>query len=395
MAVVLGARATLSVSRALLSVRAGRWRKRVGGSCPGRRPNRPRDFDLGAHAILRDYFGVDGVPPVYGEDAFEERFRLPRPVFNRLFRAICIEPMWRRTVNATGRPQAHAIQKLSAALRVLGYEEPFDHADEYCRLSRSTIDMYTRRLTHFIIDKWEPTYLRRPNAEELEHILTRNAARGMPGCMGSIDCTHWTWAKFPKALAGQYKDRNGKLSVVSETVCDEDLYIWNLFVGCPGAYNDKKVLAASPLMLDVNDGTWPPRIYNYTLNGPRSSIAFLRGRPRLPPIRYLCSALLQARHASTTGVQQGLSRIYLRGLYPGIISLIIRNMGFDDIFGSEYAFLSERIIILQTAQAATYIVFCGDLLYSSVSDRHGVSHVWRRFSARSRLRRRRNASGEW
>ena len=267
MAVVLGARANLSVRRALLSVREGRVRKRVGGSRPGRRPNRPRDFDLGAYAILRDYFGVDGEPPVYGEDAFEERFRLPRPVFNRLFRAICNEPQWRRTVNATGFPQAHAIQKVSAALRVLGYGEPFDRADEYCRLSRSTIDLYTRRLTHFIIDKWEPTYLRRPNAEELEHILTRNAARGMPGCMGSIDCTHWTWAKCPKALAGQYKDRNGMISVVIETVCDEDLYIWHLFVGCPGAYNDKNVLAASPLMLDVNDGVWPPRTYNYTLNG--------------------------------------------------------------------------------------------------------------------------------
>ena len=92
---------------------------------------------------------------------------------------------------------------------------------------------------------------------------------------------------------------------------------------------------------------------------------------------------------------QGLSRIYLRGIYPGIISKIIRNMGLDDIFGSEYAFLSERIIIHQTAQAADYIVFSGVLLYSSISDRHGVSHVWRRFSARSRLRRRRNASGEW
>jgi len=94
-------------------------------------------------------------------------------------------------------------------------------------------------------------------------------------------------------------------------------------------------------------------------------------------------------------VVQGLSRIYLRGIYPGIISLIIRIMGLDDIFGFEYAFLSERIIILQTAQAANYIVFSGDLLYSSISDWHGVSHVWRRFSAGSRLRRRRNASEEW
>jgi len=103
-----------------------------------------------------------------------------------------------------------------------------------------------------------------------------------------------------------------------------------------------------------------------------------------------------ARVASdgTTGYQ-GLSRIHLRGIYPGIISLIIRNMGLDDIFGFEYAFLSERIIILQTAQAANYIVFSGDLLYSSISDWHGVSHVWRRYSARSQLRRRRNASEEW
>jgi len=52
---------------------------------------------------------VDGEPPVYGEDAFEDRFRLPRPVLNRLFRAICNEPMWRRMVNDTGNPQAHAI----------------------------------------------------------------------------------------------------------------------------------------------------------------------------------------------------------------------------------------------------------------------------------------------
>jgi len=92
--------------------------------------------------------------------------------------------------------------------------------------------------------------------------------------MGSIDCTHWTRAKCPKALAGQYKDRNGKISIVIVTVCDEDLYIWHLFVGCPGAYNDTNVLAASPLMLDVNDGTWPPGIYMYTQNGRSRRLLF-------------------------------------------------------------------------------------------------------------------------
>ena len=254
LAAVLGARLRFGVRRALLFNLEGRVRKRVGGSRRGRRPNRRRDFDMGAYSILRDYFGVDGEPPVYGEDAFEERFRMPRTVFNRLFRAIYNQPYWRRTVNATGHPQSHAIQKVAAALRVLAYGEPFDRSDEYCCLSRSTIGEAAQRLTEFIINKWEPMYLRPPADKELEHILVRIAARCMPGCIGSINFTYWQWAKCPKALGGQYLDRTGKRSVVIETVCDEDLYIWNLFVGFPGAYNAKNVLACSPLMLDVNAG---------------------------------------------------------------------------------------------------------------------------------------------
>jgi len=257
LAVVLGATATLTVRRDL---QHGRVSKRpVGGSRPGRRPNRNRDFDLGAHSIMRDYFGVGGEPPVYSEQDFEKRHRMPRAVFMRLYAAVHDEPWWRRSVNATGRLQSHPIQKLVAALRVLGYGESYDRADEYCRLSRSTIAEATRRLTRLVVDKWEQTYLRRPTEEELKHILSRNAARGMPGCIGSIDCTHWQWLKCPKALAGQYHDRKGKRSVVIESVCDEDTYIWHYFIGAPGSYNDKNVLASSPLMLDVNAGLWPPR----------------------------------------------------------------------------------------------------------------------------------------
>jgi len=281
LAAVLGARFCFGARRARLAIRAGHVRKLMGGSRRGRRPSRQRDSDLGAFAILRDYFGVNGRPPVYGEDEFEDRFRMPRPVFNRLFRAIYDQPFWRRTVSATGRPEAHAIQKVAAPLRVLGYGESFDRADEYCCLSRSSMDDATRRLTEFVIDKWESTYLRRQTDVELEHILTRKAARGMPGCMGSIDCTHWQWHKCPNALCGQYLDSKGKRSVVIETVCDEDLYIWHLFVDCHGAYHDMSVLASSPLMLDENAGAWPPRTYKYTLN-----VHFCRLRVYAPDAGY-------------------------------------------------------------------------------------------------------------
>jgi len=69
-AVVLGYQAGLRIRRALLTVR-GRVEKRpFGGSRPGRRPTRDRNFDLGAHSIMRDYFGVGEEPPVYSERDF-------------------------------------------------------------------------------------------------------------------------------------------------------------------------------------------------------------------------------------------------------------------------------------------------------------------------------------
>jgi len=155
MAVVLGARATLTVWRALQHERVSK--RPVGGSLPGRRPNRKRDFDLGAHSIMRDYFGVGREPPVYSEQDFEKRHRMPRAIFMRLYAAVNDEPWWRRSVNATGPLQSHPIQKLVAALRVLGYEESYDRADENCRLLRSTIAEATRRLTRLVVDKWEQT----------------------------------------------------------------------------------------------------------------------------------------------------------------------------------------------------------------------------------------------
>jgi len=155
LAAVLETRARFVVRRALLVNLQGRVRRRVEGSRRGRRPNRRCDFDLGADSILRDYFGVNGEPPVYVQDAFNELFRMPRPVFNFLLRAIHDQLHWRRAVNTTGPSQSHAIQKVAAAFPVLAYGEPFDFSDEYCRLSRSTIGEATQRLTEVFNHKWE------------------------------------------------------------------------------------------------------------------------------------------------------------------------------------------------------------------------------------------------
>ena len=181
----------------ILSVQARRRSSRISkkrnyrGSVRGRAPNRHRDFALGLQCILRDYFGLDGAPPVYGEKDFERRFRVPRAVFMRIYQAVKDRPYWRQRVNATGKPQSHPLQKLVGAFRVIAYGASYDRCDEYVRLSRSTIAVATKKLMQFIVEEFGPSYLRAPTPAEVQRILTRNAQRGMPGCLGSMDCSHW------------------------------------------------------------------------------------------------------------------------------------------------------------------------------------------------------------
>lgn len=263
--------------------------KSLRGSVPGRAPNRPRDFAAGLHNILRDYWGVDGEPPVYQEVDFERRFRVPRAVFMKVYNAVKEEPFFKQRINATGRPQAHPLQKVVAAFRVIAYGESYDRADEYVRLSRSTVQVATKKLMAFIVERYSSVYLRDPTAADLERILARNAERGMPGCMGSIDCAHWQWRNCPTALAGTYQGKGKKRSIVMETVCDEDLWIWHFFVGCPGSYNDINVLHSSPLFTDISRGVWPPRNNEFIINGRKRTMLYYLADGIYPPYAFfLC-----------------------------------------------------------------------------------------------------------
>jgi len=137
-------------------------RRRFVGSVAGRRASRPRDLDQGMRGIMRDFFGVDGQPPVYGEETFERRFRVPQSLFMSVYEAICDRPCGRQSINATRRPRAHVLQKLVAAFCVAAYGGSLDRADEYVRLSNFTTDVATKKLVEFFAEKGEPVYRRPP-----------------------------------------------------------------------------------------------------------------------------------------------------------------------------------------------------------------------------------------
>lgn len=93
---------------------------------PAWRPDHGRDFAAGLHLILRDYFGVDGKPPVYSDAHFERRFHVPRILFLRIYNDVKEEPYFQQRVTPTGMLQADPLQKLVAAFRVLCYGDGWD-----------------------------------------------------------------------------------------------------------------------------------------------------------------------------------------------------------------------------------------------------------------------------
>eukprot|EP00168_Porphyra_purpurea_P011004 TRINITY_DN2759_c0_g1_i8.p1 TRINITY_DN2759_c0_g1~~TRINITY_DN2759_c0_g1_i8.p1 ORF type:complete len:248 (-),score=41.62 TRINITY_DN2759_c0_g1_i8:796-1539(-) len=192
---------------------------------------------------------------------------MPRGVFMRIYNCIKDEPYLRQRVNATGRPQVHPLQQVFAALRVLGHGESTDRPDEYARLSKSTINAAVVHFIDFIVIKYEATYQRTPEKDDLERILASNEARGLPGFIDSFDCSHWEWHGCPRAPAGQHQGHKRKPTIVLETVCDHDIWIWHIFAGSPETNNDMNVLKQSPPFLRVVRGEWPPSAMNFFVNG--------------------------------------------------------------------------------------------------------------------------------
>ena len=143
-------------------------RLRYRGSTTGRRGSKRRDFAAGLQAILRDYFGFGGLPPIYDERDFETRFRVPRAVFRRVYMAVKDEPFFQQRINAKGKLQEHPLQKVMASFRVIAYGEAADRADEYVRLSRTVISTSTKLLMEFIVKRWGPKKTE-PGRAERDH----------------------------------------------------------------------------------------------------------------------------------------------------------------------------------------------------------------------------------
>jgi hypothetical protein len=130
---------------------------------------------------------------------------------------------FQRTSNAKGLPGFATIQKVTAAIRILGYGGSADRLDEYIRMGESTTLETVNKFTWTIVAEYGHVYLREPNAQDIARLLHIAEERGFPGMLGSIDCMHWEWEKWPTAPHGQYRGHHMKSTIILKAVASADL----------------------------------------------------------------------------------------------------------------------------------------------------------------------------
>ena len=125
---------------------------------PTRRAYIERDREQGHNQLWNDYFKEN---PTYPPEMFRRRFRMNKPLFLRIVERISNEvPYFQQRRNACGRNGLSALQKCTAAIRMLAYGQSGDTYDEYLRLGDSTARLCLENFTNAIIQLFGDEYLR-------------------------------------------------------------------------------------------------------------------------------------------------------------------------------------------------------------------------------------------
>uniref|UniRef100_A0A0D3CU28 DDE Tnp4 domain-containing protein n=1 Tax=Brassica oleracea var. oleracea TaxID=109376 RepID=A0A0D3CU28_BRAOL len=179
---------------------------------------------------------------------------------------------FRQKKDGLGRLGHSALQKCTAAIRVLAYGSTADTVDEYLRLGETTNLSCVENFVEGIIYLFGDEYLRRPTPADLQRLLDIGEYRGFSGMIGSIDGMHWEWKNCPTAWKEQYSRGSGKPTIVLKAVASYDLWIWHAFFGPPGTLNDINVLDRSPVFDDIIKGQAPQM--TYSVNGREYHLAY-------------------------------------------------------------------------------------------------------------------------
>ncbi|XP_010513731.1 PREDICTED: uncharacterized protein LOC104789782 [Camelina sativa] len=128
-----------------------------------------RNREDGHIRLWNDYFSEDATYPPH---LFRRRFRMNKALFMRITDRLSNEILFfQQRRDATGRFGLSAIQKCTAAIRMMAYGRAADAFDEYLRISETTTMQCLVNFVEGVINLFGDEYLRRPTPEDLQRTL--------------------------------------------------------------------------------------------------------------------------------------------------------------------------------------------------------------------------------
>jgi hypothetical protein len=107
-------------------------------------------------------------------------------------------------------------------------------------------------------------------------VTNEYAARGLPGCVGSVDCVHIGWDRCPAQYRKMYKGKEGYPSVAYEVKSTSRKFIQSVSCGHPGARNDKHIFKTDLAMMGLmqTNGWLNPKALHCSSGAPNGKKTF-------------------------------------------------------------------------------------------------------------------------
>ncbi|GJS00004.1 ALP1-like protein [Tanacetum coccineum] len=150
--------------------------------------------------------------------------------------------------------------KCTSAIRQMAYGSVPDSLDEYLQMGATTACKSLQNFCKVIMNLYGEEFLRKPTYTDMEKLYAyHDENHGFSGKLGSIDCTHWSWANCPVAFIAQFSrgDHGPDSFFLLEAIASNDLWIWHAFFGVSEMNNDVNVLRQPPIFNDLKSGRAP------------------------------------------------------------------------------------------------------------------------------------------
>jgi hypothetical protein len=187
---------------------------------------------------------------------FRKLFHTPYDVFLDLIN-LATERWWQGWTEGN---RCHAGKLVSSLhLKILG--ALFVLAQGVTHLVCSTCSNLSEEVHRSFFHKWiwgmasiKDEFIFMPHDDyTLQRVTEEYAARGLPGCIGSVDCVHIRWDRCPTQYKNMYSGKEGYPSVAYEVICTCRKFIQSVSCGHPRTRNDKHIAKTDHLIMQLLD----------------------------------------------------------------------------------------------------------------------------------------------